>query len=383
MNVVLIDDENLALNYLEHHLQSIFGIHVAGKFINPVEGKEFILQTDIDVVFLDIHLPEISGIELAGQLLQFKPRLNIVFVTAYDDYAVKAFELNALDYVMKPLRKERLTITLERIRERLEGVPAAPPAAKEELHVCLFQQLQMTAKGRTFAPIRWRTSRAQELFLYMLQHRGQLVRKSALIELLWPEYEPGKAYSQLYTAIYHIRRTIEPFGPYFHISNATDGYVLSLECVRLDVEVWERFILSGYPVNEATIGEYEGVMDLYQGDYMQNYEYWWAESERFRLKMLWLRASFQMAEWYDSSGYRDKAVEKYLEICNRYPLAEEAHFALMKIYGSLDNHLSVHRQYRLLTAILAEELNERPSPYIIEWYRQWAGENKRALPEQL
>ncbi|KFN11256.1 LytR/AlgR family response regulator transcription factor [Paenibacillus macerans] len=141
MNVVLIDDENLALNYLEHHLQSIFGIHVAGKFINPVEGKEFILRTDIDVVFLDIHLPEISGIELAGQLLQFKPRLNIVFVTAYDDYAVKAFELNALDYVMKPLRKERLTITLERIRERLEGVPAAPPAAKEELHVSLFQQL--------------------------------------------------------------------------------------------------------------------------------------------------------------------------------------------------------------------------------------------------
>lgn len=380
MNVVLIDDENLALNYLEHHLESMNGIHVVGKFINPVKGKEFILRTDIDVVFLDIHLPEISGIELAGQLLQFKPWLNIVFVTAYDDYAIKAFELNALDYIMKPLRKERLMITLERIRDRLERVPAAAAMAKEKLRVCMFQQLQMTSKDHPYPPVRWRTSRAQELFLYLLQHRGQLVRKSALIELLWPEYEPGKAFSQLYTAIYHIRKTFESFGLYFHISNATDGYVLNLEHVRLDVEEWERFIISGYPVDEATIGEYEGVMELYQGDYLQNYEYWWAESERFRLKTLWLRASFQMAEWYDSSGKRDKAIEKYLEICNRYPLAEEAHFALMKIYGALDNHLSVHRQYRLLTAILTEELNERPSPYITEWYQQWADENKRALP---
>lgn len=381
MKVIIIDDENLALNYLEHQLQSIADVDIAGKFADPFEGKRFALAEDIDVLFLDIHLPEINGIELAEQLLQYKPHLNIVFVTAYDEYAIKAFELNALDYIMKPVRKERLMITLERIHNRMGSrAPAGSGSGQGTLRMNMFQQLQIETGDRHLAPVRWRTAKAQELFLYLLQHREQFVRKSALIELLWPEYEPGKAYSQLYTAVYHIRKTLEPFDAHFHISNATEGYVLHLENMRLDVEEWERFIVSGKPVNDTTIGDYEVVMDLYQGDYLQDYEYWWAESERYRLKSLWLRTAFQLAEWYASGHRQDKAIEGYLKITNHYPLAEEAHFALMKIYGALENHSFVHRQYRLLATVLAEELNEQPSPYITEWYQQWTLE-KRGLPK--
>ncbi|MGG6314347.1 response regulator [Paenibacillus macerans] len=381
MKVIIIDDENLALNYLEHQLQKLGDIDIAGKFLNPFEGKQFALTADIDVIFLDIHLPEINGIELAEQLLQGKPYLNIVFVTAYDEYAIKAFELNALDYIMKPVRKERLMITLQRIQERVgSGMTAWLSSQAYQPRINMFQQLQMEDGDGRFTAIRWRTTKAQELFLYLVQHREQLVRKSALIDLLWPEYEPNKAFSQLYTAIYHIRKTLEPYGAHIQISNATEGYVLHLDHVRLDVEEWEKFILSGTPINEQTIGDYETAMELYQGDYLQDYEYWWAESERYRLKSLWLRTSFQLAEWQASRGHLDKALEVYLEICDRYPLAEEAHFALMKIHGSLDNHSFVHRQYRLLTELLAEELNEQPSAYITEWYHQWSQE-KKGLPK--
>ena len=72
----------------------------------------------MDIVFLDIQIPEINGIELAEQLLEMKPKLSIVFVTAYDNFAIKAFELNALDYILKmPVRKERLLNTVERIKQ--------------------------------------------------------------------------------------------------------------------------------------------------------------------------------------------------------------------------------------------------------------------------
>ncbi|WP_274361893.1 response regulator [Paenibacillus thermotolerans] len=376
MKIILVDDERLALNYLEHQLQKIADVRIVGKFDDPIAGKESILREDVDVAFLDIQMLETNGIELAEQILEHKPKLNIVFVTAYNDYAIQAFELNALDYVLKPVGTERLLKTIQRIQERLGEASAASRPKVKNIQLKMFQHISIQSEEHHFATIRWRTTKAQELFLYLLQNREQLVRKSALIELLWPEFEPGKAYSHLYTAVYHVRKTLEPYGAYIKIANATEGYILHTEHVLIDVEEWEQRIQSGPPVTAETIDHYERVMVLYAGDYLQGFDYWWAESERQRLKILWLRMSFRLAEWYVSCGRREKAMEKYLEICDRYPQAEEAHFALMKLFSAMNNHLLVHRQYRLLTTVLMEEINEKPSPYITEWYNRWNQETK-------
>ncbi|UFJ41731.1 response regulator [Brevibacillus humidisoli] len=262
MRIILLDDESLALDYLEHQLQKISDVEVVGKYTDPLVGKEHILHEDVDLVFLDIHLPEINGIELAEQILERKPKLYIVFVTAYDDYAIKAFELNALDYLMKPVGTERLLKTMQRIRERAREASDDMTPKKQTLQMNMFHQVSVETDDHLFIPVRWRTTKAQELFLYLLQHRGQLVRKSALIELLWPEYEPSKAFSQLYTAIYHIRKTMEPFSDYIKISNAMDGYILNLENVILDVDVWEEKIQAGPAITTETIGDYEGFESL-------------------------------------------------------------------------------------------------------------------------
>jgi len=371
MKVILIDDEQLALDYLERQLTKISEVNVAGKFVNPLLGKEVIAATDVDVVFLDIHLPEINGIELAEQILELKPNLHIVFVTAYDEYAVKAFELDALDYVVKPIRTERLTKTMERIRERLGAGEVQAPSANRPIRLKVLQQVMLESSDGQLAPLHWRTTKAQELFLYMLQYRGQLTRKSVLIELLWPEYEPSKVYSQLYTAVYHIRKTLERYGDRFQITNTTEGYVLQLHHVTIDAEEWEQNIISAPPLSENTVELYADIVKQYSGNYLQEHDYWWAEGERHRLMTLWLRVAFQLAKWYDEAGRLEEASVLYHEICSRHPQAEEAYFALMQIYASMGNHLSVNRQFRSLTAALNDEIGEAPSPYITQWYMQW------------
>ncbi|CAM3626401.1 response regulator [Marinicrinis lubricantis] len=371
MRVILIDDERLALNYLEHQLMKIGGIEMKGKYVDPISAREHLLREDVDVVFLDINLLGANGIEVAEQFLEIKPMLNIVFITAYDEYAIKAFELNALDYILKPVGAERLRKTVQRMMDRLNQAPQSNLVQIQQVRIRLFDQLSIGFEIEEPSPIRWRTARAQELFLYLLQHRGQIVRKSTIIDLMWPEYELSRAYSQMYTAIYHIRKTIEPFSNAIQIVNETDGYRLSTENVWLDVEEWEQKIKSAPAMTEETIGSLEQLMDLYVGDYLKQYDYWWAESERHRLKMLWLRTSLQMAAWYVTRGEQDKAIGKYDEICNRYPLAEEAHFALMKLFAEMNNRISVQRQYDLLQNILLEEIAEQPSTYITEWYDRW------------
>lgn len=377
MKVVLIDDEYRALNYLEFQLSKIAQVDIIGKFADPLEGQSYTLEHDVDLLFMDIHLPEVNGIELAERLIQCKPHLHIVFVTAYDNYAIKAFELNALDYMLKPVSMNRLLKTLERIPKRLSEESAPLQSNPNRMmQMRLFQQALLKSDHSPYVPIRWRTTKAQELFLYLLQHRGLLLRKSSLIDMLWPEYEPDRSLPLLYTTVYHIRKTLGEFGEHFQIENLTDGYILTLQNVSLDVEEWENAVNSALPVTEQSIHTLERAMLLYTGDYLQQLEYWWVESERHRLKVLWLRASLQMTEYYSSHGQLDKALKTCTEICDRQPQAEEGHWALMKLYASSNHHLAVHDQYQLLTAILQEELNERPGRLIIEWYNRWIEENK-------
>ncbi|MFM9279419.1 response regulator [Paenibacillus jiagnxiensis] len=369
MNVILLDNDRFALDYLEEQLLEMANVTIVGKYLNPLLGKARALSDEVDVVFLDVNLGTMNGVQLAEQILEVKPSQKFVFVTAYYEYAIKAFELNAVDYILKPACSVRLTKTLQRIQgEDRSSVHVRRIDEPIMLHV--FQQVTISAKNED-TMFHWRTTKAQEMFLYLLQHRGQLVRKSVLLDLLWPEYDSYKVSSQLYSTVYQVRRTLEPYRERLQIERHTDGYILKLHNVIVDAKDWERRINSAPPISDETIKYYEQTMRLYTGDYLQEYDFWWAEGERHRLKMLWLNTALLMARWYQNAHYIEKAVGWYQEICNREPQAEEAHFALISIYASIGNHIAVDRQYRLLVKVLQEELSERPSPYIDDWYHSW------------
>jgi two-component system, LytTR family, response regulator len=376
MKVILVDDEPLALKYLERQLLKLdtMSIDVIGTYTNPFEGRDEILTRDVDIVFLDISLPELNGIELAEQLLEQKPHLCIVFVTGYHEYAVTAFELNAVDYIVKPVQMDRVAKTMERLRSRIASRPEEIMEPNRNIRMAMFRQVmieQPNEQGQ-FALLHWRTTRAQEIFIYLLQHRGQLVRKSALIDMLWPEFDMDKAYPQLYTAIYHIRKTLEPFDTRFQITNTTEGYVLNIEGVQLDIEEWENWFMSNPSVSAESIEGHIEMMKLYTGDYLQEYDYWWAEGERQRLKELWLSVSLSMAEWYVDQERIDEAILCYFSIQRQHSLEEKAYFSLMKIYALQDNPAQVHRQFSLLCQVLEDEMGEEPSPYIVKWYDEWS-----------
>lgn len=120
MKVILVDDERLALIGLQKLLEKeVSDIQITAAYRNPIEVMPGVLPHRPDVVFLDIHMPEIDGIELGRQIQAAVPGTEIIFVTSYDQHAVHAFELQALDYVMKPVKKERLKQALNRVQERL------------------------------------------------------------------------------------------------------------------------------------------------------------------------------------------------------------------------------------------------------------------------
>jgi two-component system LytT family response regulator len=121
LRTVIVEDEELARNLLKSFLKSIDNIEIIGECENGFEGVKMINENQPDLVFLDIQMPKITGFEML-ELLEHKPQ--IIFATAYDQYALKAFEYNAADYLLKPYSKDRLTEAVDKVAERIrkEGV---------------------------------------------------------------------------------------------------------------------------------------------------------------------------------------------------------------------------------------------------------------------
>jgi two-component system response regulator AlgR len=136
LRVILVDDEAPARSRLKELIADcapMVPAEVAGEAANGREALALLASVAADLVLVDISMPQMSGIEFArhAQLLASPPA--IIFVTAYDEYAIKAFELRALDYLLKPVRRERLLAALERVRglappggEALRGLESAP-----------------------------------------------------------------------------------------------------------------------------------------------------------------------------------------------------------------------------------------------------------------
>lgn len=119
IRVMLVDDERPSLNELQYILNQIEGVKVEAMFSDAVDALQNFSVIDPDVVFLDIEMPELDGLSLAAELIQQKPELAIIFATAFDHYALKAFEHHAMDYVLKPFEEERIRKAVKRIRTRL------------------------------------------------------------------------------------------------------------------------------------------------------------------------------------------------------------------------------------------------------------------------
>lgn len=122
MKALIIDDERLAREELRDLLQSQGDVEVLGEAGNATEAISLLGSLPVDVVFLDIEMPGRNGFELLADL-PVAPR-EVVFVTAYDQFALRAFSVNALDYLLKPVNPLRLAETLNRLRQRLGGTAA-------------------------------------------------------------------------------------------------------------------------------------------------------------------------------------------------------------------------------------------------------------------
>lgn len=374
MKVIIVDDERLARQRMEKLLeqQSVENVPIRwiGSYQDSYAALEAAQREKPDIAFLDIQMSEMDGLELAEALLNIQPNLHVVFVTAFQEYAIKAFEMNALDYLLKPVHHKRLAVTLQRIAQ----AALAPPVVYTEsakVTLCCLQSLHYLDEYGKVQDFHWKTLKAQELFAYLVHHRDKTVGKEVLIDLFWPDHDVERSRTQLHTAIYQIRKMIKGTGLDLEIKYKDEGYRLVWGKVGLDVEEWESLVRYAPPVTSETLPQHLAILDMYTDDYLAEHPYLWAAHEQERLRMIWLAHVKQIAEYYTSTEKYTEAILLYMKVREKLPEMEDGYFGLMQLYAKLHSPGEVNKQYQLLQDRLQQEFDVPPSEEVTNWYQNW------------
>ena len=141
LNILIADDETPARNRMRDLLSDIEDVTIVAEAKNGKEAIDLALQTKPDLMLLDIRMPVMDGIEAAQHAQKIEPKPHIIFTTAFDAYAIKAFDLNAIDYLLKPIRLERLQTAINKAHAlKPAQIEALKPLQKTRTHLSIHER---------------------------------------------------------------------------------------------------------------------------------------------------------------------------------------------------------------------------------------------------
>jgi DNA-binding LytR/AlgR family response regulator len=263
---VLADDERLMREQLRARLTEVWPeLDIVAEARNGLEAVALVEQHRPDIVFLDIRMPGLTGVDAARQIAQLPPRdgddddllPEIVFITAYDQYAVEAFEQGVVDYVLKPAERERLQLTAERLRRRLDarsrGEPAPEPQA-QPLQQLLHQLSARMNPGQQTQTLKW-----------IQANVGQTIQMIAVDEVLF--FVSDEKYTRVQTAQVEalirkpIKELVDELDPqqFWQIHRSTLVNVKAIAGVTRDFRGRQIVAVRGHPEKLEVSRSYTGL----------------------------------------------------------------------------------------------------------------------------
>ncbi|MFF2910992.1 response regulator [Paenibacillus sp. NPDC057934] len=324
---VIVEDEQPILELMKVMIGRDHNFIIAGAFIHPLEALEQLPELEPDVVFIDVEMPRLNGIELANRIYALLPKTQIVFTTAYKDYAVEAFEVQALDYILKPVTPA----SINRVQERLnhKRVSSNENLQRKKVAVRCFGEFEVRdARGN---PLHYRTRRAEELLAYFLCHPATYISKWRLLDLLWPEMSEKQSFSNFYNTLYLLRKLLRENNFEMEIKKLNDRYMLDIGNAVYDVLAFDQ-AKSNEGKEALNEEQAEYLCSLYQGPLLENKPYIWkAALEEAYFKQYTVLIG-ELVERKIASGYLDQAEDLLEGYLSMYPLQEKMYELLIDNY---------------------------------------------------
>jgi len=324
----------------------------------------------VDLAFLDIQIAMDDGLELAHSLRLVYPDLDIVFTTSHAEYAIEAYDVYPLDYMIKPVSRTRLAQTIARAAIR-HNAPSAYDGDSPPNRLTIRGLGSFDASSKQAGAVKWISKKSMELFAYLLVHRGQNVSKYRILEDIFPGMPFKNAETYLYTAIYQLRKVLSPHGFKDMVLSSQEHYRVELDHIDVDFIQFEQGVKELSEIhadNETAALELE---KRYTGELFEYKSFVWAATEQERLAILYSSFAKRLASWLLAQKRFREAVQVARRIVARNEFEEEANLLLLNILGAMGDRQSLHQYYEHYKELLLQELGLQPSRLIHRSYERY------------
>lgn len=369
IRAVVIDRDETSVQFLR---EQITNIHIVKVFTSNAFSLQTLEKLRPEIIFMNIDEPTCIHIDLIQYISNHQLLAHLIFIKEDEQTLEQTYvHETPVKYVVKPYTKKQLEKLMKEINDDII-YPNYPVT-----EVCLFKYFHIKKAGNNILNIKWRTAKARELLIYLIQHYGEIVRKDVLVELLWPDASVDKAYDNLYASIYYIRKLLSELHIGIHIHTHVNGYEIEFHNVTCDViefnQLFEEIMsdIRQEVDKQVLIHKFNRLKQLYSGEYLEEESYVWKEHLKEKCRVQFLSIARKINQLFIEQEDVTNAILLSLDIQKLYPYMDYSYFTLMKLYSEYGDMENVERQYMKLKTMLYDEFNTEPNEAIKMWYQNW------------
>ncbi len=377
MRGIIIDDEKLSIVANKNVLEATGNIEIVRVYDDSVQALGEIADIQPDVCFLDIKMPGANGFQVAKQIKAIFQQVDIVFITAYQEFALDAFEAHVFDYMLKPLHPDRVAQFAnrwERHQLRVQGIHTEPVRDAESLQldpqICVLGGLKLRTPQGDNLFIKWRTAKTEELFSYFLIHPNSPISRDKILDALWPEQIGLEGNAILHTTIYRLKKALKDTIFEDAITYSDASYLFRMNLQSCDLYLLEKELRQLLPADERSAQRLNLVLDLFKGSVFEERMYEWSFGVREVVLQMFTRASHELANYY-ARNYDIANVERcYLRVLRYSAFDEETSELLLKSYAQRGERAAFLRHYKIFKTMLDRTYGLEPKQSIQALYEQ-------------
>ncbi|WP_238899834.1 response regulator [Clostridium sp. YIM B02500] len=368
IKAMVVDDETLTNDHICELIRDT-GAEVEG-YTNPHEALDSIMRFKPDVLFLDIEMPEINGLQFAEIVNSIEHDCEIVFITAYNQYAINAFRVNAIDYLLKPIIVEELYSSIERVKKRRFLISSVSP--NKEIKISLFGGVSLYI-GDEKKPIRWMTAKSAEIFAFMLLGKDDKeISKWRLMNEVWPDKDKEKADINLRSTISRLNKTFRENSIKISIISTGNGYKLLIAepDIRIDAFELENLVFSITEIDDSNLECYESIILDYKYMLLEDFNSDWCYFERENYHRYFLNGARKLVKYYKDINAEPIKILRLVELIIKYePYDEEMRENALMFHYKISGIKKAEKYYNEYYEMMENDLQMEPSAAVKELYK--------------
>jgi two-component system, LytTR family, response regulator len=356
IRVGIVDDEAPALKRISQVLSGFVNVTIVGLHTDPEQMLSEAAAGNIDLALLDMEMPHMHGLELGRRIYMIRPKVEIVYITAYQQYAHKAFEVEALDYIVKPVTKEKIGRALNRYIARRSV--ARPVHIMNAVVKCFGWFRVETISGEL---VKFRNSKSRELLALLLINQGAPVSKSKIIEALWPSKDAERSQVNLHSTVYQLRKDLEHYDIYDVVEqDKGEGGSYRLKYLPF-MDEWLQFteLCASHRMHHDIRYAKEAVL-LYQEGFLKEHDWEWAASVKQKAEADYQLLLEAVIRHELERGHYAEALPYLSVMVAQNPYHEVFQARIIAAHLLVSDPLAAETHYERAAHLFQEDLGERP-----------------------